>query len=55
MSELANITPGYVPVPELFGTDAYPAQLCHGSWLLPEAGDQLVEAIIELVNELNEK
>lgn len=55
MSELANITPGYLPVPELFGTDAYPVQLCHGSWLLPEAGDQLVEAVVGLVDELKEK
>ena len=55
MSELANITPGYVPVPELFGTDAYPAQLCHGSFLMPEAGDQLVEAIVGLIDKLKEK
>ena len=55
MAELANITPGYVPVPELFDTDIYPAQLCHGSFLMPEAGDQLVEAVVGLIHEMNEK
>ena len=53
MSELANIEAGYVPIPELFDTDAYPVQLCHGSWLMPEAGDQLVEAVSNLVSDLN--
>ena len=53
MSELANIEAGYVPIPELFDTDAYPVQLCHGSWLMPEAGDQLVESVSNLVSDLN--
>lgn len=45
---LSNGNFGYIPTPEMFGTNAYPVQLCCGSMFEPDAGRKIVETAIEL-------
>ncbi len=52
ITELANAEAGYIPLPELFNTSTYPVQLCHGSFLVPEAGQMMVDAALKLANDL---
>ena len=52
ISELANMESSYIPVPELFDTAAYPAQLCYGSWMEVSAGQKLVEGVLRLAEEM---
>ena len=53
MTELANMEASYVPLPELLDSDCYEAQLCYGSWMERYAGEKIVTAFNEMVNELN--
>jgi len=50
--ELANMAAGYIPPAEMLKTKVYPADLCHGSYLEPEAGNKLCEKAIEVLKEL---
>lgn len=50
--ELSHMAAGYIPPKELFGTAAYPVQLCHGSYLEEEAGEKLVKRTLEISNTL---
>ena len=52
ISELGNFYGGYIPTPELMGTDIYPAWLCDGSWLETEAGNKMIAALLEMVKEM---
>ena len=52
ITELANAEAGYIPDPALFNTSAYPVQLCHGSFLVPEAGQMMVDAALKLAEKL---
>lgn len=52
ITEMANAEAGYIPLPELFNTSTYPVQLCHGSFLVPEAGQMMVDAALKLANDL---
>ncbi len=54
IAELCNTAIGYVPIPEIHGTYAYPAQLCHGSFLMPEAGDQIMDTLLEMADQLTQ-
>ncbi len=53
ISELSNFDGSYAPIEELFGTDAYPVQLCYGSWLEPKAGQKMTDMLIELAKTLD--
>jgi len=52
IASLSNGAFGYIPVPELFGTCAYPVQLCEGSFWEPSAGNAITDRAIALANEL---
>ena len=43
---------GYIPISELFGTYIYPAALCDGSCLTPDAGWKLTNAALEQYRQL---
>ncbi len=47
LAELSCTQAGYFPVPELFGTLAYPTQLCQGSHFIKESGDVLIDAAVK--------
>ena len=46
---------GYMPAPELFGTDVYPVQLCSGSKWEPAAGDKVTDCACGIARRLLEK
>lgn len=52
LSELSNMSAGYIPTPDIFGTSTYPVQLCHGSYLEPEAGEKMVAYALEIAKTL---
>ena len=52
VATLCNGFWGYMPVPELLGTDIYPAQLCAGSKWEPAAGDKLVTRALQMAGRL---
>ncbi|MEA4890337.1 MAG: hypothetical protein VB070_12850, partial [Clostridiaceae bacterium] len=52
IATLSNGAFGYIPVPELFGTCAYPVQLCEGSFWEPSAGNAITDRAIALAAEL---
>ena len=52
VATLCNGAFGYIPVPEMFGTDVYPVQLCEGSMWEPETGSLLTERAIALARSL---
>lgn len=52
MTELANMEASYIPVPELFGSECYEAQLCYGSWMEVDAGEKIVRAFVDMVETL---
>ncbi len=54
MAELSNTLGGYMPIPALYGTGAYPAQLCFGSFVTAEAPDQIIAALLEMAEELKD-
>ncbi|MGM0494477.1 MAG: hypothetical protein ACQER1_16210 [Armatimonadota bacterium] len=49
---LANGNVGYVPTPEAIAGGGYEPTLCRGSKLAPEAGGQIVDAQVRLLEEL---
>ena len=55
VATLCNGFWGYMPVPELLGTDIYPAQLCAGSKWEPAAGDKLVTRALQMAGRLQAK
>ena len=52
VATLCNGAFGYLPTPEMFGTNVYPAQLCEGSKWAPESGPAITERAIELARKL---
>lgn len=50
--ELSNMAAGYIPPQELFGTAAYPVQLCHGSYFEPQAGEKIVAKALQMAREM---
>ncbi len=52
IATLSNGMYGYIPVPELLGTDVYPAQLCAGSRWEGDTGDRIVRKTAELMRML---
>lgn len=54
LSELSNMSAGYIPTEDIFGTSAYPVQLCHGSFLEPGAGEKLIDCALKVAKELGE-
>ena len=52
ISEMANTDASYVPTPELMETDVYPAWLCYGSWLEKDAGDKIVNKLVQMAEKL---
>lgn len=55
ISTLSHGMYGYIPVPELLGTDIYPAQLCAGSRWEAAAGDIVVEKAVQIMEELSDR
>ena len=55
IATLSNGFFGYIPVPELFGTDVYPVQLCEGSMWQPEAGAMLTDCAIKMLQHMMEE
>lgn len=55
IATLSNGFFGYIPVPELFGTDVYPVQLCEGSMWQPEAGAMLTDCAITMLQRMMEE
>lgn len=49
---LANGNAGYVPTPVAIATGGYEPTLCRGSKLAPEAGGQIVDAQVKLLEQL---
>ena len=49
--ELCNSYCGYIPTPRAFGEkcDLYETSLCHHSCLIPEAGDMIVDRMLEMM------
>ncbi len=54
ISTLSHGMYGYLPIPELIGTNVYPAQICAGSRFAPDTGRRMVAAVLELMQELLE-
>jgi len=54
VATLCNGAFGYLPTPDMFGTDVYPAQLCEGSQWAPESGDAITERALALAQSLTE-
>lgn len=54
ISTLSHGMYGYLPIPELIGTNVYPAQICAGSRFAPDTGDRMVEAVLKIMRELLE-
>lgn len=52
ITELSGTESSYMPTPELFGTDIYPAKLTDGSFLEPRAGEKMVAAFHEMIKEM---
>lgn len=52
ITELNGTESSYMPTPELYGTDVYPVKLTDGSFLEPLAGEKLVAAVHDLVQEM---
>lgn len=52
VATLCNGNYGYIAVPELYGTDVYPVQLCNSSYLEPEAGNKITEKALTLACQL---
>lgn len=52
ITELSGTESSYMPTPELFGTDIYPAKLTDGSFLEPRAGEKMVVAFHEMIKEM---
>jgi hypothetical protein len=46
--ELSHFAAGYICTREMYGTQVYPVQLCHGSYFEPETGYKIVESAVEL-------
>ncbi|MBE6591717.1 MAG: hypothetical protein E7646_06715 [Ruminococcaceae bacterium] len=46
--ELSHMAAGYICTREMYKTQVYPVQLCHGSYFEPETGYKLVEAAVGL-------
>ena len=42
---------GYIPTEEMFATNVYPIQLCHGSRWMPETGDLVTDKAIAMGKE----
>ncbi len=55
IAELSNAEIGYVPIPEVLGTGAYPAQLCNGAHVDGAAGDTIVKNMLEMAFELEDR
>ncbi len=53
LSELSNMSAGYIPTEDVFGTSAYPVRLCHGSYLEPVAGQKLIDCALKVAEELS--
>lgn len=51
VAELCNSYCGYIPTPRAFGEkcDLYETSLCHHSCLVPEAGDMIVDRMLEMM------
>jgi hypothetical protein len=52
ITELSGTESSYMPTPELFGTDIYPEKLSDGSFLEPRAGEKMVAAFHEMIQEM---
>ena len=52
IATICNGDYGYIPTKEMFTTDVYPVQLCHGSRWLPEMGDLVTDKAIAMGHEL---
>ena len=52
--ENSNAFGGYIPTPEAFanGSDLYEKSLCFGSRHVPEAGDMMVERLLEMAERM---
>ena len=55
ISTLSHGMFGYIPVPELLGTNIYPAALCAGSRFAGDTGDRLVKHTLQLMDQLLRK
>ena len=52
IATICNGDYGYIPTEEMFKTNVYPIQLCHGSRWLPETGDLVTDKAIAMGREL---
>ncbi len=52
VATICNGDYGYIPTEEMFKTNVYPIQLCHGSRWLPETGDLVTDKAIAMGREL---
>lgn len=52
ITELANMGGGYIPVPELLGSDTYPAQLNKNNNMEPDAGTKIGNALAEMAAQM---
>lgn len=52
ITELANMGGGYIPVPELLGSDTYPAQLNKNNNMEPEAGHKIGKALADMAAQM---
>ena len=50
--ELGNMAAGYIPPDYMLKTKVYPADICHGSYLEPDAGNKLVAKAVEIFKEI---
>ena len=52
IATICNGDYGYIPTEEMFQTNVYPVQLCHGSRWLPDMGDLVTDTAIRMGREL---
>ena len=52
IATICNGDYGYIPTEEMFKTNVYPIQLCHGSRWLPDMGDLVTDKAIAMGREL---
>ena len=52
IATICNGDYGYIPTEEMFKTNVYPIQLCHGSRWMPETGDLVTDMAINMGREL---